>query len=64
MNKQFRIVVTSAALLAAVGSANAALSADITTAITGAGTDAAALGVAVLVVLVGIRAFKWLRKAL
>lgn len=44
--------------------ANAAVPADVTTAITGAGTDAATVGAAVLVVLVGIVAFKWLRKAL
>jgi hypothetical protein len=34
------------------------------TAVTGAGTDAASVGAAVLVVLIGIAAFKWIRKAL
>jgi hypothetical protein len=36
----------------------------VTTALTGAGTDAAVVGAAVLVVLVGIAAFKYIRKAL
>jgi hypothetical protein len=38
--------------------------ATVTTALTGAGTDAAVVGAAVLVVLVGIAAFKYIRKAL
>lgn len=45
-------------------SAFAAVPADVTSSITTAGTDAAVVGAAVLVVLVGIAAFKWLRKAL
>lgn len=42
----------------------AAVPADVTTAITTAGTDTATVGGAVLVVLVAIYAFKLLRKAL
>jgi GTP:adenosylcobinamide-phosphate guanylyltransferase len=34
------------------------------TAVTSAGTDAASIGAAVLVVMIGIAAFKWIRKAL
>jgi len=44
--------------------AHAAVPADVTTAITAAGTDVATLGAAVLVVFVGIKVFKWLRRAL
>lgn len=44
--------------------AQAAVDAGVTTAITTAGTDGATIGSAVLVVLVGIAAFKYLRKAL
>lgn len=49
---------------AGVGAANAALPTSVTDATTAAGTDGAAMGAAVLVVLVGITAFKYIRKAL
>lgn len=49
---------------ASMSSAYAALDVGVTTAISGAGTDASTMGAAVLVVLVGIAAFKYLRKAL
>lgn len=49
---------------AAAGSAFAAVPAEVTTAITGAGTDAAVIGGAVLVVIIGIAAFKFMRRAL
>jgi hypothetical protein len=45
-------------------SAMAAVDASVTTAITTAGTDAATVGAAVLVVIVGIKAFKFIRRAL
>lgn len=48
----------------AAGSAFAAVPAEVTTAITGAGTDAAVIGGAVLVVIIGIAAFKFMRRAL
>lgn len=57
----------SAATTAAFGlmaSAQAAVPEAVTTAITAAGTDASTIGGAVLVVIVGIFAFKWLRKVL
>lgn len=41
----------------------AAVPAEVTAAITTAGTDAGTIGAAVLVVLIGIWAFKLLRKA-
>ena len=44
--------------------AMAEVPAAVTTAIETAGTDAATLGGAVLVVIVGIAVFKWLRRAL
>lgn len=44
--------------------ANAALPTGATTAVTEAGTDAGTLGAAVLVVLIGIAAIKYLRRVL
>jgi hypothetical protein len=58
-----KIAVGLASLGGAVA-ANAAVDPSVTTALTGAGTDAATVGAAVLVVIVGIFAFKILRKAL
>ncbi len=46
------------------GSAFAAVPTEVTTAITEAGTDAAVIGGAVLVVIVGIVAFKYMRRAM
>lgn len=48
----------------ATGSAFAAVPAEVTTAISDAGTDAAVIGGAVLVVIVGIAAFKYMRRAM
>lgn len=45
-------------------SAFAAVPTEVTTAITEAGTDAAVIGGAVLVVIVGIAAFKYMRRAM
>lgn len=58
-----KLAVGSAAALAA-GAAMADVPAGVTTAISSAGTDAGVVGAAVLVVIVGIFAFKWIRKAL
>ena len=58
-----KIAVGVVASLASVA-AFADVPAGVTTAITTAGTDAGTVGAAVLVVLVGIVAFKWLKKAL
>lgn len=63
--KRFNIAqlfAASAALVA--GSAFAEVPADAITAITEAGTDAATIGGLVLVVLIGIASFKYLRRAL
>lgn len=59
MNKIALAVVS----LVAATSANAALDPAVTTSITNAGTDGALLGSAILAVLIGIAAFKWLRGA-
>lgn len=48
----------------AAGSAFAAVPAEAIDAITQAGTDAAVIGGAVLVVLIGIAAFKYMRRAM
>jgi len=49
---------------AGIASAQAAVPADVTTAITTAGTDATTVATASLVVFVGIKTFKWIRRAL
>jgi hypothetical protein len=51
-------------LVLASGVANAAVDVAVTTAITSSGTDSATIGSAVLVVLVGIASFKYMRRAL
>lgn len=61
---KLRLLAITAGSVAVVGSASAAVDAAVTTAISGAGTDGATIGAAILVVLVGIIAFKYLRKAL
>lgn len=62
MNRFARFSLASLAVIG--GAAQAAVPESVTTAITTAGTDAATVGAAVLVVIVGIAAFKFLRKAL
>ena len=47
-----------------VDNAAAAVPADVTTAITGAATDVATVGAAVIVVMVGIKVWKWIQRAL
>lgn len=61
MKKQY-LMIPALGLLA-TAPAFAAVDAAVTTAISGAGTDAAVIGGAVLAVLIGIAAFKWLRRA-
>lgn len=60
----FKLLSIVSFLALSIGSANAAVDAAVTTALTTAGTDAATVGAAVLVVLVGIAAFKYIRRAL
>lgn len=50
--------------VASVGVASAAVDAGVTSALATAGTDGATIGGAVLAVIVGIAAFKYLRRAL
>lgn len=57
-------VGAAAGLTLVVNNAQAAVPAEVTTAITGAVTDVATVGAAVLVVIVGIKVFKWIRGAL
>jgi hypothetical protein len=63
MNKRFATLLAILPLGLVASSAHAEVPAAVLTAITTAGTDAATLGAAVLVVLVGIWAFKLLRRA-
>lgn len=58
------LVSTVVLLVASVGSASAAVDAGVTTALGTAATDGATIGGAVLAVIVGIAAFKYLRRAL
>ncbi len=58
------LVAVGALAVVASGSASAAVDPSVTTAISGAATDAGVVGAAVLVVFVGIAAIKWVRKAL
>ncbi|MDO9104760.1 MAG: major capsid protein [Methylovulum sp.] len=56
-------ILAATALLTTVGSAYAAVPADVSDAFDDIGTDAATIGGMVLVVVVGIAAFKFLRRA-
>ncbi|WP_024302786.1 major capsid protein [Pseudogulbenkiania sp. MAI-1] len=58
-----KLVAVAGSTLAVAGSAMAAVPAAVTTALNDAGTDAAVIGGAVLVVIIGIAAFKYMRKA-
>lgn len=58
-----KLGVGAAAVAASTAPAFAAVDAAITTKLTEAGTDAAVIGGAVLVLIIGIAAFKFMRKA-
>lgn len=60
-NRYGQIVTLS---FASIGAANAALPANVTSALEAAATDGATMGAAVLVAIVGIYALKLLRRAL
>lgn len=62
MNKIKALFAAGSTVVA--GSAFAAVPEGVTTAITTAGSDAAVIGGAVLVVLIGIAAFKYMRRAM
>lgn len=65
LNTFQRLGLVAAPALAAMGSAHAAIdTAGVTSALTEAGTAAGVVGAAVLVVLVGIKAFKFIKSAL
>lgn len=61
MSKFINRSLIAAGSLAVAGVANAATD---TAAITAAGTEVAAIGAAVFVVMVGIKVIKWVRRAL
>jgi len=63
MKKSTR-VLGGLGLASAASASMAAVDAGVTTALTAAGTDGATVGSAVLVVIVGIAAFKYIRRAL
>lgn len=61
---QTRLVLIPAAVMGAAGSAMAAVPADVTTAIADLKTDALTVATAVLVAIVAVYAFKFIRKGL
>ncbi|MBK6295524.1 MAG: hypothetical protein IPF55_15525 [Rhodoferax sp.] len=61
---QTRLVLIPAAVMGAAGSAMAAVPADVTTALTDLKADALVVATAVLVAIVAIYAFKFIRKGL
>ena len=63
MTKQIQRGLIAAGVLAAAGAANAAVTVD-TTSITDAGTAVATVGAAVFALYVGIKLYKWIRRAL
>lgn len=65
MNKNFLKGLVAVGASAVAGASQAAISTtEITGALTEAGTAAAVVGAAVLVVVVGIKAFKYIRSAM
>jgi hypothetical protein len=60
--KQKLAAYVGSGLAVSAGSAFAEVPAAVTTAITGAGTDVATIGGAVLVVIITIATFMWLRR--
>jgi len=62
MRKLYARAVVATASLVAIGAANAA--APDTSALTSASADIATVGAAVFTVIVGIKAIKWVRRAL
>ncbi len=64
MKNYTKLGLIAVGLVASVSSVNAAVDVGVTTALTDAGTDAATVGAAVLIVLVGVAAFRYIRKAL
>ena len=66
MKQNFSALKLAAAgvLSTVAAGASAAVPEAVTSTLTGAGTDAGVIGGAVLVVLIGIAAFKYMRKAM
>lgn len=65
MNKSILRGLVAVGAIASVSSAHAAIdTAGITSALTDAGTAAGVVGAAVLIVIVGIKAFKYIRSAM
>lgn len=62
-NLMKKLSAGAAFVVASTAPAFAAVDAAITTKLTEAGTDAAVIGGAVLVLIIGISAFKFMRKA-
>lgn len=64
MNKMQKIVLGAAALVPGFAFAAAPNVEDVVAEISGAAAPIAAIGGAVLVVMVGIKVFKWVRRAM
>lgn len=64
LNKVHAVMAVGTVLTVVGGTAHAAVPEGVTTAITAAGTDVATVGAAVIVVMVGIKVWKWIQRAL
>lgn len=58
-----KAAAAATALAGFAGSASAAVPTEVTTALTDAGTDTVTIGGAVLVIMIGISVFLWMRRA-
>ena len=64
VSKLSAFIAAGALRLTLSTNASAAVPADVTTAITTAATDVATVGAAVIIVMVGIKVWKWIQRAL
>lgn len=67
MNKTLRNALNAAGVIAATAAQQAQAAVDVTAVVTeigGAAAPIAAIGSAVLLVMVGIKVFKWVRRAM
>ncbi len=64
MKKNVALNLVALASLIAAGAANAAVDTSVSTALSTAATDAATVGAGVILIVLAVKAVKWLRSAL
>ncbi|ULX54060.1 hypothetical protein A9P79_19250 [Cupriavidus taiwanensis] len=64
MKKNVALKLVALASLMAAGAANAAVDTSVSTALSTAATDAATVGAGVILIVLAVKAVKWLRSAL